>query len=65
MRLIVHKDACVGHGRCHAEAPELFDLDEMGYCMQDELEVPPDLEPVARQGAGSCPERAIELIIED
>jgi ferredoxin len=30
VRLIVHKDACVGHGRCHAEAPELFDLDEMG-----------------------------------
>jgi ferredoxin len=61
VRLVVRRDMCVGHGRCHAEAPQLFDLDEMGYCQQGELEVPPELEAAARRGAASCPERAIEF----
>jgi ferredoxin len=63
VRVIIDKDACVGHGRCHAEAPELFDLDEMGCCEQDEIDVPPELESGAQRGAGSCPERAIAVVI--
>jgi ferredoxin len=65
VRLVVRTDMCVGHGRCHAEAPELFDLDEMGYCQQRELEVLPELEAAARRGADSCPERAIELVADN
>src|SRR5262249_10587724 len=31
MRVHVDSDKCQGHNRCYAIAPELFDVDELGY----------------------------------
>lgn len=61
MKIRVDQDLCTGHARCGAVAPELFDLDEVGYSAVDGIEVPPGLEELARRGADACPERAITL----
>jgi ferredoxin len=65
MRVIVDPEACMGHGQCHAVAPELFVLDELGYCVIGEVEVPVHLEAAALKGESACPERAIVVITEE
>lgn len=62
MRIIVDSDACTGHGRCAVVAAAVYVLDDDGLNRMNESEVPSGLEDEARQGAASCPERAITLI---
>jgi ferredoxin len=61
MRITVDTAACVGHARCNAVAPDVYDLDDEGYAQPFDGDVPPALEPQAREGADACPERAIAL----
>ena len=61
MRLVLDADACQGHARCLALAPDLFDLDATGYAMLLVATVPTELEAAAREAAAACPERAIAL----
>ena len=61
MKIRINKAACVGHARCAAVAPELFVLDEAGYIAQEEIDVPPGKEAIARRGARACPERIITV----
>jgi ferredoxin len=61
MKIRVDKNLCSGHARCWSEAPELYEIDEVGYSAIDELEVPPGMEQDARRGAAACPERAISI----
>jgi ferredoxin len=62
MRIVVDHEVCSGHGRCAAVAPNVFSLDDTGYCAITETDVAPDLEDEARTGANNCPERAIAVI---
>jgi ferredoxin len=52
---------CSGHARCNAVSPEVYTLDDDGYCNIDELTVPAELEQAARDGAVACPERALTI----
>jgi ferredoxin len=61
VRVRVDADKCTGHARCNANGPDVYQLDDMGYCRIDVAEVPPALEEQARSGAASCPERAITV----
>jgi ferredoxin len=61
MRVRVDGERCVGHGRCYEVAPEVFAEDERGHCRVPRAQVPRELEPQARLGAGSCPEDAISV----
>ena len=62
MRVHVDGDKCQGHNRCYAIAPELFDVDDLGYAheLNDGL-VPAGMEEKARLAVANCPEHAIEL----
>jgi ferredoxin len=62
MKVRVDKGLCSGHARCNAVGPDLFELDDEGYCSIGEIEVPANLEGQARAGEANCPERAISLI---
>lgn len=63
MRIRLDADACVGHGRCYALAPEVFEPDDMGHCvLRHEGEVPPGLEAESRTGAQACPEDALTVV---
>jgi ferredoxin len=61
MKLEVNKALCSGHARCAATAPEVYELDDEGYCALTVLEVAPELEAAAVLGADACPERAITI----
>lgn len=62
MHAICYRDKCQGHGCCELNAPEVFQLDDLGYNNCGEFEVPVHLEDAARDGAASCPEGAIKII---
>ncbi|OJZ76020.1 ferredoxin [Mycobacterium paraffinicum] len=61
MRIHVDTDLCSGHALCAAVAPEVYVLDDVGYCAADGHDVPDDLREAAHKGALACPERAITL----
>ncbi len=62
MRIVLDQEACTGHGRCYALAPEVYDADDEGHCALRIIgEVPADLEASARAGAENCPERALAV----
>ena len=61
MRIIVHREKCHGHARCWALAPEIFDLDDEGFVVAGTIEVAAGDAMMARRGARSCPERALEI----
>ena len=61
MKIVVDKSRCSGHARCAATAPDLYELDDLGYVAIDELEVPAGMEKQAQDGAAACPERAITV----
>lgn len=67
LRLTVDTNACTGHGRCYALAPEVFAPDDFGHCelvagvTDVDGIVAADLEAGARRGAESCPELAIKV----
>ena len=31
MRVVVDREKCQGHNRCYALAPEVFDVDDLGF----------------------------------
>lgn len=62
MEIEFDHDACTGHGRCYSLAPELYEPDDDGYCIDPGGPVPVDLVDAARRGADNCPEEAIRLI---
>jgi ferredoxin len=64
MTLRVHVDSekCQGHNRCYALAPDLFDVDDLGFATERGAgEVPPELEGQARAAVANCPEFAISI----
>ncbi|OBK41689.1 cytochrome [Mycobacterium sp. 1245111.1] len=60
-RVEVDADRCVGHGRCYALAPKVFDADDVGHAIVIAEEVSGDLETEGRDAERNCPERAITL----
>lgn len=61
MKITIDTTACSGHARCAAAAPGLFRLDDDGYALPFDAEVPERLEQAARDGESACPERAITV----
>ena len=61
MKVRVDLSLCVGHGRCYALAPDVFEDDERGHCKLLLESVPPDLEKPARMAEANCPEGAISI----
>lgn len=62
MRIVLDTDACQGHGRCYALAPDLFDTDDDGYAVLLVTgDLPPEAVDAARLAADNCPEYAITV----
>jgi ferredoxin len=60
-RLRVNPITCEAHGLCAELLPELIRLDDWGYPIIDEAEVPPELIGLARKAADACPTLALLL----
>ena len=66
LRVLVDGDRCQGHNRCHALAPELFEIDELGFARAKGTGVvPPDLEAKALLAVRNCPEYAVRAVRDD
>ncbi|WP_067650696.1 ferredoxin [Nocardia harenae] len=61
MKVHVDTNKCSGHALCAANSPEVFDLDDLGYAVTVDGDVPAEQQRAARLGAESCPERAIAI----
>ena len=61
MRLEVDRIACTGHGACAELLPERIRLDDWGYPIIDEPDVPAELLDLARRAADACPTLALLL----
>ncbi|MGV0794442.1 ferredoxin, partial [Mycolicibacterium sp. XJ1819] len=62
VRVRIDPAKCTGHGQCAANAPEVYELDDLGYAVPMDGPVPDGLEAQAKLGAGACPERAIAVV---
>ena len=62
MRITIDAEKCEGHSRCHALAPDLVDVDDLGYAfVLGNGAVPDGLEDRARLIVDNCPEFAITI----
>ena len=61
MRLRVDPTVCSGHGLCAELLPELITLDEWGYPIIEDDQLPPELAKEARTAVQSCPALALSL----
>lgn len=59
MKLRVNPITCEGHGLCAELLPELIKLDDWGYPILDDAEVPRELEAHARRAIAACPTLAL------
>jgi ferredoxin len=63
MKIVFDESICVGHGRCYALAPGVYDADDQGHCVvKFDGDVPAELEDAARVGASNCPEDALRIV---
>jgi ferredoxin len=59
----VEIDGCVGHAMCNVAAPDVYDLDDSGYCVPPLGELADDnARKQAIAGANACPELALKVI---
>ena len=63
VRLRVNPIACEAHGLCVELLPELIRLDDWGYPIIDEPDVPPELLRLADRAVEACP--TLALILEE
>ena len=63
MRVRLIRAKCAGHAQCYAVAPDLFPIDDEGFCILEERDVAPDEMALAQAGVAACPELA--LVIDD
>ena len=50
MNIVLDSEACVGHGRCYALAPEVYDADDEGHCLM--RFGPEDSDPLGARSQG-------------
>jgi len=52
---------CVGHARCAAVAPNIFELDDDGFNTTELREVDESMREDAVRGVRGCPEKIISI----
>jgi ferredoxin len=61
MRLILDPIACEAHGLCAELLPEAIAVDDWGYPIIADGELPASLERLARRAAKACPTLALRI----
>ena len=63
LRITIDPIACDGYGHCAEMLPELIGLDEWGYPVLAEADVPGEAADWARKVVRACPRNALALEI--
>lgn len=62
MKITVDREKCSGHARCAMKGPDIYELDDEGYCISDGKVVTDEsLRTQVIHGMKACPERAISV----
>ena len=62
MRISVDRGKCSGHARCAMKGPDVYELDDEGFCISDgKLVTDENLRTQVIHGMKACPERAISV----
>jgi ferredoxin len=61
MKITVDVPRCVGHARCAAVAPEVYEVNDDGFNVTAEKDVDASLRAAAIRGMRACPERVIKV----
>ncbi|QRY42727.1 ferredoxin [Mycolicibacterium boenickei] len=61
MKIRLDAERCVGHAQCYSVDPDMFPVDDAGYCILEAHVVSPGDEEIARAGVQACPEQALVL----
>ncbi len=61
MRIVVEPLACDAHGQCAELLPEVIVLDDWGYPIVDDREIPAALVPLAQRAVRACPVLALRV----
>jgi ferredoxin len=63
LRVVVDRDACVGHGRCYTLAPDVWASDDEGFpeLVSEQPLATAELQRQARLSVAACPERALSV----
>jgi ferredoxin len=61
LKITVNPAACDGFGYCAEMLPEVLSLDEWGFPIVADGEIPKNLQRAARQAVQFCPRRALGL----
>lgn len=61
MRANVDKDTCIGCGLCPEICPEIFEMEDDGLAVAQDIEIPDDLLETAQEAEESCPVSAITV----
>jgi ferredoxin len=59
VKLLVNPIACKAHGLCAELLPEVVSLDEWGFPIVADADVPPELRAHARRAVAACPTLAL------
>lgn len=59
MQVRVDATTCEGYGVCAGHAPDVFELDELGYASASDQDVPDDQVDAVRRAVMDCPVHAI------
>jgi len=62
MKVHIDLDKCSGHARCYQIDPDLFEIDDSGYAINAEIDLPAGETAKGRDAVAACPERAISLV---
>ena len=62
MKVHIDLGKCTGNARCYSIDPDLFEIDDSGYAVNAEIDLPPDAFDKGRDAVAACPERAITLL---
>lgn len=62
MKITVDRGKCSGHARCAMKGPDVYELDDEGYCISDgKIVTDETLRIQVIHGMKACPERAISV----
>ncbi|KCZ94244.1 ferredoxin [Hyphomonas johnsonii] len=61
IKVTVNVEGCVGHARCEAVAPEVYQLNDDGFNVTPCKYVSDNLKEQAIRGARACPEQVITV----
>lgn len=64
-RVVVDRERCVGHGRCYAAAPEIFEPDDEGFSVVVGEAGDERLRDALDMAIRNCPERAVHTSEND